>query len=451
LFDRIGGIYNYSPDIYMHSILNQAHPTEEHSKSKRAILVGSSAFMLIGMAAAFGTVTESDTYQGQFKDLLEQVAIPVATHISPDVTSNTREVIIQRGDTVTSLLSGMGIHDDGALAFLASNNKADVIFRQLAPGKTITASITEEGSLQSLVFPLNGDGDNAVLIERTTEGFSAQTHALPIGRRILLQTATIRHSLFGAADDAGIPDSVAIELANIFGGDIDFHRDLRKGGRFSVIYEASDYLGKPSHTQHILAAELSNDGKTYRAFWYEDSQGKGGYYTSEGKSVKKAFLRSPLEFSRITSGFSNARYHPVLREVRAHRGIDYGAPTGARVKVTGDGVIDFSGSKGGYGNVVIVRHPGDKSTVYGHLSRFADGIRKGTRVSQGDIIGYVGATGPHLHYEFRIAGIHRNPLTITLPTADPLPQSQLTTFHTNVETLMAQIASIRDMQLVQLD
>jgi len=411
--------------------------------------------MLIGMAAAFGNVTSADVYHGQFKELIEQVALPAPLNIGTDIGSNTREIRIQRGDTVSDLLSDMGIHDDAALAFLSTNGETDKIFRQLAPGKTITASVSPDGSLRSLVFPLNGEKDTALLVERTTDGFSAQTQALPMKNRVLLQTATIRHSLFGAADDAGIPDSVATELANIFGGDIDFHKDLRKGDQFSVIYEATDYLGQPIRTLHILAAEFVNDGKTYRAFWHEGSQGKGGYYDEAGKSIKKAFLRSPLEFSRITSGFTNARYHPILREMRAHHGIDYGAPIGTRVKVTGDGVIDYSGAKGGYGNVIIVRHSGDKTTVYGHLSGFATGIRKGTRVSQGDVIGYVGATGlatgPHLHYEFRVAGIHRNPLTIALPTAEPLAHSQLATFHTKVETLMAQLASIKDLRLVMLD
>jgi murein DD-endopeptidase MepM/ murein hydrolase activator NlpD len=265
----------------------------------------------------------------------------------------------------------------------------------------------------------------------------------------------IRHSLFGAADDAGIPDSVAVQLVDIFGGDIDFHRDLRKGDKFSVIYETVSHLGRPIRAQRVLAAEFVNGEKTYQAFWYQGNGLSGGYYTAEGRSIKKAFLRSPLEFSRITSGFSSTRYHPVFQETRAHRGIDYGAPTGTRVKATGDGFIDFAGNQGGYGKLITIRHPGDKLTVYGHLSGFASGIKRGAHVAQGDVIGFVGATGvatgPHLHYEFRIAGVHRNPLSIALPTATALPSAHLPAFYSRVQDLLPQVDAIRDAQLVMLD
>ncbi len=367
----------------------------------RLSLVAGAAVTMFFMVAAFGTAPDTVTYSGQLHDVLEQLAIPESRPIATESDKYSRELRIQRGDTVASLLSRMNIRDAEAAEFLRNSRDADALSRQLSPGKTLTAQVNSSGNLQSLLFPLNGGKDTALMVQRTQQGFDAKVQDLQFETRVSLQTAVIRYSLFGAADDAGIPDSVATQMADIFGGDIDFHRDLRKGDQFSVIYESASHLGKPVRTEHILAAEFINDGKTYRAFWFKTKDGAGGYYTADGRSVKKAFLRSPLEFSRITSGFSTSRYHPVLQEMRAHRGIDYGAPTGTRVKATGDGTVEFVGNKGGYGKVIMLRHSGDKMTVYGHLSGFATGIKNGAKVTQGDIIGFVGATGlatgPHLH------------------------------------------------------
>jgi murein DD-endopeptidase MepM/ murein hydrolase activator NlpD len=436
-------------------ILNQAKLSQFHQTSRKSLLVGVSSLMMFGMVAAFGTAPDTLTYTGEINNIVEQLSLPSMAPIEPGSDIFAREIRIQQGDTVSALLSRLDIQDDEVSDYLRSSKETDAFFRQLAPGKTLSARISLDGTLSSLIFPLNGSKDAALQIQRTPEGLQAHILELQLESRVSMQTAVIRHSLFGAADDAGIPDSVAVQLADIFGGDIDFHRDLRKGDRFSVIYETATYTGKPIRAERILAAELWNDGKKYQAFWFQTQQGTGGYYTAEGKSVRKAFLRSPLEFSRITSGFSNARYHPVLHETRAHRGIDYGAPIGTRVKATANGIIEFAGTRGGYGKLIMLRHPGDKVTVYGHLSGFAPGIRNGTKVEQGAVIGYVGATGlatgPHLHYEFRVAGIHRNPLTIALPDAQPLPDHLLETFHTQANSLLAKISAIREHQLLVLD
>lgn len=428
-------------------------PIARHART--GLVVGTAATLFLGMVAAFGTTAETPTYSGTFTQVVDEIPLDAVITLPAEQVAHAREIRVQRGDSVTSLLSRLGMRDSDALAFLRSNTETDVIFRQLAPGKALTAQVTSEGALESLTFPLNGPNDDALIVTRTGNGFNARTYGLDFDTHNVLQSAEIVHSLFGAADEAGIPESVAVQLAEIFGGDIDFHRDLRKGDRLSVIYEAANYLGRPARAQRILAAEFINDGKPYRAFWFQDDNGNGGYYTEDGRSVKKAFLRSPLEFSRITSGFSLARYHPVLRETRAHRGIDYGAPTGTRVRTTGDGVVDFVGTQGGYGKVVRIRHPGNKTTLYGHLSGFAAGMKKGTRVAQGDVIGFVGATGlatgPHLHYEFQVAGIHRNPLTITLPNAAPLHASRLGRFTKQVSDYVAQISAIRHMQFARLD
>lgn len=440
----------------MRPILNQAISASFLSKATRPLwLVGAGSAAMLFMATAFGTAQNTVVFDGKFEDVIENIATPIPGESLAAATHHAREVIIQRGDNLASVLDRLGISDAEAFQFLRSDKNAGALARQLAPGKTFSAQLTENGELHSLLFPLNGERANALFVEKTPEGFAADTITLDVEAKLTLKSATIQHSLFGASDAAGIPDSVAIQLTDIFGGDIDFHRDLRKGDKFSVIYETASHQGKAIGTQRILAAEFINDGKSYRAFWYQPQNGNGGFYTADGRSVRKAFLRSPLEFSRISSGFSNARYHPVLRETRAHRGIDYAAPTGTRVKTTGDGVIDFAGIQGGYGKVVMVRHPGNRITVYGHLSGIAAGIKKGARVSQGEAIGYVGATGiatgPHLHYEFRVDGIHRNPLTIALPDAAPLDHAQLPTYKVKVADLTVQIETIRDIRIALLD
>lgn len=440
----------------MRPILNQGAHTQASQIGKAGVIIGALALMLIGMATAFGTSQRTVVaYEGKFEETVEIVSIPTADRITADIQGIARETRIQRGDSAASLLTKLGIQDDGLLGFLYADKAADVFFRQLAPGKSVSAEVSPSGKLLSLVFPLNGDGDTALKITRGDDGFLAQNNILPFATRTVSQSATIQHSLFGAADEAGIPDDIAIGLADIFGGEIDFHRDLRKEDSFTVVYEVAEFAGKSTRAKRILAAEFINDGKVHRAYWYRHDDGTAGYYTETGASLRKAFLRSPLEFSRISSGFSKARYHPVLREVRAHRGIDYAAPTGTKVRATGDGVISFAGTQGGYGKVITIRHNGNKTTVYGHLSGFAAGIRSGKRISQGDTIGFVGstglATGPHLHYEFRVDGIHRNPLTITLPPAIPLPPSALTSFHAVTADLLARMNLTKGRQLAVLD
>lgn len=418
-------------------------------------IAGASMFgMVVG---AFGTAPDTNTVQITQQTVIEQLAAPQAALLPMETSALpfVREERILRGDTVASLLSRVGADDQAALNFLLTHDTARVIARQMSPGKTITAQIGDRGELLSLVFPLNGGRDQALFVERQdNSSFKASERALPLETFVQIKSAEIRYSLFGATDTAGIPDSVATQLADIFGGDIDFHTDLRKGDRFSVIYETLTHQGKPVRTGRILAAEFINNGNTYRAFWYGVGE-SGGYYTAEGKNIRKAFLRSPLEFSRVTSGFTTARFHPVLQTWRAHKGVDYGAPTGTRIRATADGVVEFAGRQNGYGNVVILRHQGTYTTLYGHMSGFAPGLKKGQRVSQGDVIGYVGATGlasgPHLHYEFRINGVHQNPLTIAMPSAPPLTAAQLPDFKRNTQAYLGQIEMTRGGNLALLN
>lgn len=424
-----------------------------------AAVVGVSLF---SMVAALGTVNDAPPTHITQQQVVERLALPALPAAADSDQSFLHEDRVQRGDTVMGLLQRLGIDDPAAVGFLKSNATTQSLFRQLSPGKNLTARTGPQGELQSLVFPLNGGKGQALVVERRAGAdggtFSASEQTLPLETQVIMKTAEISYSLFGASDEAGIPDSVAIQLADIFSGDIDFHRDLRKGDRFAVIYESLNYLGRNVRSGRILAAEFVNDGKTYRAAWFADPTGgenSGGYYTADGKNIRKAFLRSPLEFSRITSGFSMARFHPVLQKWRAHKGVDYGAPTGTRVKATSDGTVEFVGRKGGYGNAIVLRHQNRFTTLYGHLSRFAPGLRKGNRVAQGEVIGFVGATGlasgPHLHYEFRVNEVHQNPLAMALPSAPPLMPRQLELFRTQTGAHLTRLDLIRGFDLAQAD
>lgn len=415
---------------------------------------GVAVLSLFGMVAAFGTAPSTLELQVPQQTVVEQLAPAM------DVAGNqageffVRESLIMRGDTVASLLSRLGVEDDAVFRFLRDEHATQPIFQQLRPGKQVTAYVSDSGELQTLIYPLNSM-DRALFVERKNGHLQASEQNLELETQVQMKSGEIRYSLFGATDAAGLPDSVATQLTDIFGGDIDFHRDLRRGDHFSVVFESLTHFGKPVRTGRILAAEFINQGKSYRAFWFANADGKGGYYTPEGKNIHKAFLRSPLEFSRITSGFTSARFHPILHKWTAHKGIDYGAPIGTHVKSTADGVVDFVGNQNGYGRVVILRHQGRYTTLYGHLSGFAAGLKKGARVAQGDVIGYVGAsgwaTGPHLHYEFRIDGAYQNPLAIALPGAPPLSANQLVQFQSQVQPQQARLNLIQGSNLALLD
>jgi len=267
----------------------------------------------------------------------------------------------------------------------------------------------------------------------------------------MMAAGVIETSLFAATDRAGLSDAVAVQLADIFSSEIDFHRDLQPGDRFTMVYEALFAGGEFLRPGRILAAEFTNEGHTYRALYFQDAHGRGGYYTPEGKNVRRAFLRSPIEFSRITSGFARARLHPVLKVWRAHNGVDYGAPVGTRVRATADGVVEFAGYRGGYGKAIVLRHRNGHSTLYAHLSGFAKGLRPGLRVEQGDPIGSVGmtgmATGPHLHYEFLVNGVHKNPLGFGIPAGTPVGREMRGPFERATRPLLERLDMIRDANL----
>lgn len=375
------------------------------------------------------------------KMVIEEVTLPL-----PVAPVNRDEIFwqidqVRRDDTLGTLFNRMGIRDDDAVKFLMLSPDAKALNTQLIPGHTLEIKTNLDGKLLHLEYEL--DTENILVVGLTQEGYLVATQKLLLQNHHILKSATIRNSLFNATDDAGIPDQIALQVAEVFSSEIDFHEDLREGDQLNVIYEAYYNAGEMMKTGNLLAVEFVNQGKKYQAVRFGEAEGKFAYYSPEGKSLHKSFLRSPLEFTRVSSSFSKGRYHPILQRMRAHQGVDLAAPMGTGIKASGDGVIEFMGRKGGYGNVVVIKHPNGISTVYGHLSRFASDMRKGFAVEQGAIIGYVGmtglATGPHLHYEFLINSVHRDPLTVPLPTSIPIDAQYKKQFDDISLNFMAQI------------
>jgi murein DD-endopeptidase MepM/ murein hydrolase activator NlpD len=392
-----------------------------------------------GVVAAFATMAPAPLPAPFDAPLVEALSIRTDALIPPP-TSYRREERFQRGDTLAAFLQRLGIAEADV-----ERLKRQRAMQQVRPGTLVAAEVNLDGTPLHLSF-LNGR-DTLIRIGGPGEGYRASEERAQFEARTVMKTSVIRSSLFAASDAADIPDSVAMQLADVFSGDIDFHRDLRKGDRFSVVYELHHFAGRPVRAGRVLAAEFTNQGKTFRAVYF-----KGGYYAADGKNLRKAFLRAPLEFSRVSSGFGTRR-HPIHRDWRAHKGVDYAAPTGTRVRSVGNGFVDYAGPKGGYGNVVIVRHHGQYATVYAHLSRIA--VKRGARVEQNDTVGFVGqtgwATGPHLHYEFRIAGEARNPFSIAMPAGTPVAAPDLPAFQAHAAPLTAQLDLLVNGELAQLE
>lgn len=415
-------------------------------------LVALSTLPLLGMAVAFGIAPAIDSRPVELKTVIENLALPSAVALNQDDNTYWRDERIQRGDTIGSILNRLQVDDPAAINFLRSAKDAKTLY-QLVPGRSVRAKTTEDGELIALRY-IAADSTQ-LSVDRVGNDFKASELAAPLETRVVMKSGEIRNSLFGATDAAGVPDAVSTQMAEVFSSDIDFHLDIRKGDRFSVVYEMLYHNGEPVKAGRVLATQFVNQGKAYRAVYFKDREGREGYYTPEGNNLRKAFLRSPLEFSRITSGFTKARFHPVLKTWRAHKGVDYGAPTGTRIRVTADGTVAVAGKHSGYGNLVVIQHKGNFSTAYGHLSAFAKGLRKGMRVNQGDIIGYVGstglATGPHLHYEFRVAGVQRNPLTIPMPQSFPIAAQYKNDFFVAAHPLSAQLELISGLNIASIE
>jgi murein DD-endopeptidase MepM/ murein hydrolase activator NlpD len=341
-----------------------------------------------------------------------------------------RSDVTRSSDSAETLLARLGVRDAQAAAFLRSDKLARVALTGRG-GKMVQAHASEDGALLSLTVRLPADSSEQakthfrrIDISRVDGGLQAREQTLPYGKQTRMASGTIRSTLFAATDEAGLPDAVAVQVADIFSTDIDFHRQLRKGDTFSVVYDALTADGEPvawgDGMGRVRAAEFINGGKAHHALWFEpggqqagSNAPKGGYFGIDGRSKRKAFLASPMEFSRVTSGFA-MRFHPILKSWRQHLGVDYAAPKGTPVRSVGEGVVEFSGVQSGYGNVVEIKHGNERSTLYAHLSRID--VKKGQRIEQGQLVGAVGSTGwstgPHLHFEFRVKGQHQDPLLV---------------------------------------
>lgn len=407
---------------------------------------------LAALAAAPSAV-ELDALRS--KPVIESIATPpIADQVAELVRqedSFVREARVQRGETLAALLERLGIADAAAAAFIRTDPSARPLAR-IAPGRFVQANITAQGRLNWLKVYSGGEfeGETAttrvLTVDRSGEewGFRVAESELVLERRIELKSGSVQLTLFGAADDAGVPDSIAQQMIDALESVIDFHRDLRRGDAFHVVYEALYASGEYLRPGRLLAVDFTNGGSRRSAYWFGDGSKRGGFYRLDGESMKRALLRSPLEYTRVSSGFSSNRTHPVFGYDAAHRGVDYSAPAGTRIRSVGDGVVTFAGWQRGYGNVVEVRHDGKHSTLYAHLSTIAPGLRQGSRIAQADLVGLVGmtgwATGPHLHYELKIHDRQVNPLTAQLPGAPPLDGAQLAAFSTITVPLREQLA-----------
>ncbi|MES2117234.1 MAG: M23 family metallopeptidase [Pseudomonadota bacterium] len=434
------------------------NPTNKFTSSRLFTLLGStrkariiSASALFLAVCAFGAAGVAplapDASDLPVKSVSEELALPnLSTQIAALEQQQTNEHYIHEekvraGDTLAALLNRLGVDDDAAETFIKKDKVAHGVM-QLTTGKRVQAQTDDEGNLQWLQATVVDGKDMPVkniTITRKGDSFVAKEEAAKLERRIEMHARTISSTLYAATDSsddgAKLPDSIVKQIIEMFSTSIDFRGDLKRGDHFNVVYETFWQNGEFVRAGRILAGEFTNHGTTYQSVWFEDPQSKqgGGYFSFDGKSLKKAFLKSPVEFSRISSGFA-MRVHPISGQWKQHKGIDFPAPTGTPIRASGDGVVDFAGVQNGYGNFVVLKHWNNYTTAYAHMSRFAAGLKKGMKVSQGDVIGYVGttgwSTGAHLHYEFRVAGEAKDPSKLNVQAQAPLTVAELARFRT---------------------
>lgn len=397
----------------------------------RHLIAVSTALLLGGTGATFAVASlapdASDLPVHTLVENVEPLPVqPQSDALQTQAMRLYRSDVTRSTDTADSLLKRLGVFDTQAAAFFRSD--ANVQRALLGRGgRAITAEASETHGLITLSARWSPEDDGTfkrLTVEKTPRGFVSRVETLPLTVSSRLASGIITSSLFGATDEARIPDAIAIQLAEIFSGDIDFRRSLRKGDRFSVVYETLEGDGEPLRAGRVLSAEFVNAGKAHQAMWFQEpaasvasgathSVTKGSYYNLDGQSLRRAYLSSPVEFSRISSGFA-MRFHPILKQWRAHLGTDFAATTGTPARTVGDGVVEFAGVQNGYGNVVFIKHRNSHETVYAHLSKIL--VKRGQNVNQGQTIGLVGssgwATGPHLHFEFRVDGKQQDPMVI---------------------------------------
>lgn len=377
---------------------------------------------------------------GNYNDIIES-AVNDALAV-PAQTPSWQKITVKPGQSLSNIIETAGLPTEDWVQMASLGGDCERL-KRIKAGERLDLRIVA-GKLEELNYAF--DETHTLSLRRNGDRFEAATLTAALEHRTSEGTGVIRNSLFADGRKAGLPDRMILEFADIFGYDIDFAQDLQEGDRFSVIYDQLFKDGKKLREGDILAAEFVNQGHVYRAVRYVDNDGRAAYFTPDGQALRKAFIRTPVDFARISSGFNLHRLHPILNIIRAHKGVDYAAAIGTPVHATGDGKVEFIGQKSGYGNVLMIRHGAQYETVYGHLSRFQSGLRPGSKVSQGQVIAYVGMTGlataPHLHYEFRVNGIHQNPITVALPRAIPLSPRILANFRARTAPLVAQINAL---------
>jgi murein DD-endopeptidase MepM/ murein hydrolase activator NlpD len=429
------------------------------STRKARILTASAVALTVCAFGAAGVAPHApDASDIPVRSIAEDLELPnLETRIAAlqqGAQTYINEEQVRSGDTLASLLTRLGVDDAVATAFIKSDKVAYGAM-QLKSGKRVQAQTAEGGRLQWLRAPLtdaNGNPLTDIFITRKGESFVAAEVPAQLERRVEMHSRNIVSTLFAATDSSPdgsrMPDSISNQIVAMFSTNIDFRSDLRRGDHFNVVYETFWQAGQMVRAGRILAGEFTNRGTTYQSVWFDDPDSKqgGAYYSFDGKSLKKAFLKSPLEFSRISSGFS-MRVHPLSGSWKQHKGVDFAAATGTPIRAAGDGTVESAASSGGYGNLVVLKHWANYSTAYAHMSRFAKGIKKGTKVSQGDVIGYVGttgwSTGAHLHYEFRVGNVARDPMSISLTAQAPLTSSEMARFRLVSTDMMHRFSLLR--------
>jgi murein DD-endopeptidase MepM/ murein hydrolase activator NlpD len=421
-------------------------------RHNRSLMLASAGAVALATGGAFAVVSIAPSNaELPVYSVVQEIQVPVLSSLALDVTRNLslhRSTHTRPSDTVDGVLARLGIVDAKASDFVRQDKA--LVQSLLAVGRLVKAEsdARQQAKSVAILWPSEIEGlFNRTKVERTATGFSVRTTLEPFVKAQRFAVGTIQTSLFAATDDADIPDGVGQQIAEIFSGEVDFHRSLRRGDAFSVVYEALLADGEPLRSGKVLAAEFVNAGKVHQAVWFEASAGKGGYYTPTGQSLKKSFLASPMAFSRVTSGFA-MRLHPIHNIWKAHLGVDYGAPTGTPVRSVGAGTVVFAGVKGGFGNVVEVDHGKKRITLYAHLSKIA--VKKGQVIEQGDNLGAVGATGwatgPHLHFEFRVDGQHIDPLVAAKQAESATISAQLQPFFAPISAgMMNNLSAARTM------
>ncbi|MCF6762758.1 peptidoglycan DD-metalloendopeptidase family protein [Pseudomonas fragi] len=379
-----------------------------------------------------------------FAQIEQQDSAPVETakvEAPAPAAPTHREVIVSKGDTLSTLFQKVGLPATSVHEVLASDKQAKQ-FSQLKHGQKLEFEMSPDGlqlnKLHSQVSDLE-----TITLNKNAKGYTFRRVTTQPTMRSAYAHGVISSSLSVSGQRAGLPHSTTMDMAKVFGYDIDFAQDIRPGDQFELIYEQKVINGKTVGTGNILSARFTNRGKTFTAVRYTNKQGISNYYTADGNSMRKAFIRTPVDFARISSRFSSGRKHPILNKIRAHKGVDYAAPRGTPIKATGDGKVLLAGRRGGYGNTVIIQHGNTYRTLYGHMQGFAKGVKTGGSVKQGQVIGYIGttglSTGPHLHYEFQVNGVHVDPLGQKLPMADPIAKAERTRFLQQSQPLMARM------------